>query len=295
MRSAQLIPADAGLVRRRLASQLRQAREAAGLTHQQVAAALGWALTTIIRIEGGIVRVAETSLMALGGLYGSDRATVARWRQMATASRWQAFRGYRDVVPDTYRAYLTLESAATRITQWAPLFVPELLQSGVYTQALAEISAPVQAAADVAARRATLTAARQTALLEQPHPPQLTMFLDEGVVERLARGPDLMLDQLDDLRRYVDHPHITIQFAGHAAGFHRGLLAAFTILEFDTDPPLLFKHAEPYTAAEVAGQLPVYQETVQTLAAAATHPKQLEDVLDACLGLNPFEFTGVAP
>jgi transcriptional regulator with XRE-family HTH domain len=274
--------------------QLRQAREAAGLTHQQVATEMGWALTTIIRIEGGTVRVANTSLTLLGRLYKSDQATVARWRRMATASRWQPFRGYRDVIPDTYRTYLTLESAATRITQWAPGFIPELLQSGVYTHAIAALSAPHQAPADVAERRVALTAARQTALLEQSNPPQLTVFLDEGVVERLARGPDVMLDQLLDLRRFVDHPHITIQIAGHAAGFHRGLLAAFTILEFDADPPMVFKHAEPYTAAEVADQIAGYQETVQILAAAATEPKQLDEVLDACLGLNPFDFASVA-
>jgi hypothetical protein len=59
MRSAQPIPADAGLVRRRPVTRLRQARESSGLTHPQAAAELGWALTTILRIEGGTVRVAE--------------------------------------------------------------------------------------------------------------------------------------------------------------------------------------------------------------------------------------------
>ncbi|MFC0532090.1 helix-turn-helix domain-containing protein [Phytohabitans kaempferiae] len=292
-RSAQPTRADAGLIRRRLATGLRQAREATGLTHQQVATELGWALTTIIRIEGGTVRVADPTLIALGGLYGSDPATVAGWQQMAKGSRWQPFRGYRDVIPLTYRAYLGLEAAATRIIQWAPLHLPELVQSARYAHAIAELSTPLPAGGDVADRRAALTAARQTGLLEQPDPPHLTVLLDEGVIERLARGPDIMLDQLLDLRRYVDHPHITIQVAGHAAGFHRGLLSAFTILEFDTDPALIFTHPEPFTAAEVTDEATGYQQTVASLAAAATHPKQLDEVIDACLGLNPFHFDGV--
>jgi hypothetical protein len=53
------------------------------------------------------------------------------------------------------------------------------------------------------------------------------------------------------------------------------------------------KHAEPYTAVEVPDQLAAYQQTVATLTAAATHPKQLDEVLESCLGLNPFDFAGV--
>jgi len=178
------------------------------------------------------------------------------------------------------------------MTDAAPLFVPKLPQCGAHTQAIAERSTPRQAPTGFAARRVAWTADRQSALLEQPNPPQLTVLLDEGVVERLTCGSDVILDHLLDLRRYVDHPTITIPIAGHTAGFHRGLLTAFTIRELDTDPPLVFTHAEPDTAGEVTDQLAGYQQIAQTLAATATHPQQRDAALDDCLGWYPFDFAG---
>jgi len=297
VRERRPVPADAGLVRRRLANELKQARAAAGLSHPQVAAHLGVALTTILRIEGATMSVSEPTAIALGRLYGTASDIVQRWRQMGTQSRRQPFGSYRDVLPATYRHYLAVESMAVRIVQWAPMLVPELLQSPAYTHTVTQTvttTTTTDAAEQVVARRATLTAARQTALLEQPSPPRLEIFLDEGVLERLARGPDVMLDQLEHLRRYVDHPRVTIQIAGHASGLHRGLLGGFTILEFGSgDPPLAFTHPQPYTANEASEQLAGFQDLIQALTAVATHPKQLDEIIDSCLGLNPFEFGAI--
>ena len=59
-------------------------------------------------------------------------------------------------------------------------------------------------------------------------------------------------------------------------------------------PGRRIKHVEPYTAVEVTDQLAAFQQTVATLTAAATHPKQLDEVLESCLGLISFDFAGVA-
>jgi len=287
----QPVPADAGLIRRRLATQLRQGRERAGLTQTQVARQLDWAATTVIRIEGGKVSLTAADVTGLGHLYQTDTATVAQWLAMAAASRWQRFTGYRDVVPDSFVEYLALEAAATRITQWAPLLLPDLLQNGPYADGVAHTSARAETNPDAAERRATLTAARQAGLRDRPTPPDLVVIVDEAVIERLARGPDVMLDQLEDLRRYVDHPYVTVHVADYAAGFHLGLLGAFTLLEFGpADPPAAFAHPQPYTASERSGQLHLYQDVLKEL--TATDPAQLGKVLDRYLTITASRYVG---
>ena len=56
--------------RRRLRTELRRARAEAGLTQGEVATAMDWSLSKIIRIETGAVGVSTNDLRALLGLYG---------------------------------------------------------------------------------------------------------------------------------------------------------------------------------------------------------------------------------
>jgi len=67
--------------RRRLRAELRKARLEAGLTQEQVAAAMDWSLSKVIRIEAGSVGVSTNDLKALA--------------QAARERAWWS--GYRDV------------------------------------------------------------------------------------------------------------------------------------------------------------------------------------------------------
>ena len=56
--------------RRRLRSELRQRREAAGLTQDQVASRMDWSVSKLVRIEAGAVGISTNDLRALLDLYG---------------------------------------------------------------------------------------------------------------------------------------------------------------------------------------------------------------------------------
>src|SRR5690554_7402983 len=56
--------------RRRLRHALRQARDAAGLTQEQVAEAMEWSLSKVIRIETGAVSVSTSDLRQIRQIYG---------------------------------------------------------------------------------------------------------------------------------------------------------------------------------------------------------------------------------
>jgi len=66
--------------RRRLRSELRSAREAKGLTQDQVAHEMDWSLSKIIRIEGASSSISANDLKALLSLYGLTRFYRSRKR-----------------------------------------------------------------------------------------------------------------------------------------------------------------------------------------------------------------------
>ena len=63
-------------LRRRLTTQLKRLRRKAELTQRQVAQALDWSPSKIIRIEQGTVRIRVTDLQALLNLYGVTDPTA---------------------------------------------------------------------------------------------------------------------------------------------------------------------------------------------------------------------------
>src|SRR6187549_2416591 len=65
------------VARRRVRLAIREARDAAGLTQSQVAEAMEWSLSKVIRIENGEVSISPNDLRPLLSYLGiQDRATV---------------------------------------------------------------------------------------------------------------------------------------------------------------------------------------------------------------------------
>jgi transcriptional regulator with XRE-family HTH domain len=55
--------------RQRLRAELREARRRAGLTQKQVATAMDWSTSKMLRIEAGVVGISTTDLRALLACY----------------------------------------------------------------------------------------------------------------------------------------------------------------------------------------------------------------------------------
>src|SRR5262245_2049783 len=123
---------------RRLMVALRQAREARQLTQKEVADALEWSASKLIRIERGTVGISVTDLKALLLHYEvTDTDEVDRMVEMARASKkavwWQE---YRELLPQDFYTFIGLEASAIRIKQFHGLVVPGLLQSEDYVKSI---------------------------------------------------------------------------------------------------------------------------------------------------------------
>ena len=217
--------------RRRLRTELRRARYAVGLTQEQVAYAMEWSLSKIIRIETGAVGISTNDLRALLSLYKiQDR--MGELVELARASRqlswWSKYRG---AISPRLLQFIEYEEAASVLRTYEPLVLPGLLQTEEYATAMIQEPSDIGTPPDVLRTGVEVRLMRQN-LLEQATPPTLYCVLDESAIQRLPSQKDIASSQLARLISLANRPNVTIEIAPFSAGLYRGMLEPFVILEF---------------------------------------------------------------
>ncbi|GAB4056970.1 helix-turn-helix domain-containing protein [Catellatospora paridis] len=220
------------LRRRRLGVALRELRERAGMTHQQVGPALDCSPSKLSRIENGEVGVRRSDLLVLLDLYGLDDA--AQRDELIELARESKRRGgwwlkYGEV-SSPYLKLIQLESEADSIRGTELMFVPGLLQTEDYARAVIRATRP-QDGPDEVERRVQIRLTRQE-LLKQEKPPEFWTVLDEAVLHRAVGSMPVMAEQLRVLAAANELPHITVQIIPFAHGGHEAMAGAFRILRF---------------------------------------------------------------
>ena len=220
-------------LRRRLTAELRRLRAAAKLTQRQVADALDWSPSKVIRIEQGTVRIGVTDLQALLYLYDvTDPESIVELTTMARESKKLPFVEYRDVMSALTLRYLQYEANASIIRQVALDVVPGLLQTEEYSRALFEANKIDRIRAD----RLVESHKERRELFDKPDPPEIVLILDESVIRRTVGGAKVMQHQLEHLIEMSRWPNICIQvLLSFTVGAHPALAGSFVILEFPRD------------------------------------------------------------
>ena len=218
--------------RKRLRIALRRAREASGRTQEQVADAMDWSLSKVIRIETGAVSVSVNDVRALLNLYSvMDKTRVAEIIELARVARlrpwWYA---YRDHYSQAFQSYLDLEAGAKLLKFWQPSIVPGLLQTEAYARAVISLGYD-PSATDEIDRRARLRMERKQLLL-RPDAPKLWAVLDEAVLRRPIGGVDVLRGQIQSLIELTDLPGVRLQVMPFASGGHAASGGAFSLLRF---------------------------------------------------------------
>ena len=220
-------------VRRMLVgARLRRLRTDSGLSRDQAAQTIRASEWKIHRLENGQVGFKERDLIDLLHLYQvTDPSEVADFltlaREANTPGWWHH---YGDVLPQWFRTYVDLESAATLIRTYEGQFVPGLLQTDDYIRAVVR-GAHLEESGDEVGRRVRLRMARQT-LLTRDHPPRLWAVIDEAALRRPVGGPEVMRGQLERLIEATKLPNITLQLLPFNSGAHAAMVSAFSILRF---------------------------------------------------------------
>jgi transcriptional regulator with XRE-family HTH domain len=233
--------------RRRLRNTLRRARDAVDLTQEQVAEAMDWSLSKVIRIETGGVGISTSDLRQLLLLYQvTDPNEVSELVELARVGRqrpwWTRFK---DSIPPGYLSYVGLEDESSALRCVSPVGMPGLLQTEEFASAqmkasfwAAEVGSRGRPVMSLTTERVDVRMIRQREVLRRANPPEITAILDEAVLWRQIGGPGVLKRQLLHLVALGSNAHITIQVLPFNVSI-LNMVSAFVVLEFpdpaDTD------------------------------------------------------------
>jgi transcriptional regulator with XRE-family HTH domain len=261
---------------RRLAAQLRQLREAAGLTQEDVAERTGKDRSTLYRLENAQQRPQRSTLIQLMDLYGVEqgkRAELLAVLRQAGELGW--VRGHRSHLPEVYSDYISFESEASTISNYESLFIPGLLQTEDYTRAVIRGTLP-HATDEQVENRVAARMERQTVLAKED-PARLWAIMDEAAVRRTVGGPEVMRRQLRRVAEEATKPNLTAQVIPYAAGAHPGMQGSFILLDFPdpADSSLIYMESLAGDLfLENSTDISRYAENFQHLRAAALRPDE---------------------
>ncbi|HEY2724272.1 MAG TPA: helix-turn-helix transcriptional regulator [Pseudonocardiaceae bacterium] len=227
---------DPTLQRRRLRVELRRARDAAGLKQAEVARAMDWSPSKLIRIERGDVGVSTNDLKALLSHYGiKDKTRVNGLLDLAKSTRGGSFYDqYGDVLKPGFKEYLAHEASASVIRQYDTLLISGLLQTEEYARAILEYMAGLRP--DQVDKAWAVRQHRQD-VHDRDDPPDMLFVMDEAVIRRKIGHGQVMRTQLERLKEQAAAEHVSLRILPFISGAHPGMLGNFIMLEF-ADPNL---------------------------------------------------------
>jgi transcriptional regulator with XRE-family HTH domain len=206
------------------------------MTQEQVAGALEWSPSKLIRVEGGKSSITKVDLDALLTLYGvtskeQRERLVGLNRTARDRGWWDGYRAFS--FDDTYLSYVGYEAGASFIRSFQGSAIPGLLQTREYAEVLTENAIDavrVQSVVD-------LRMQRQSELARRSAPPRQYHILDEAVIRRyvgIKKDPAIMPNQLRHIAERAEREELlTVRVIPFSAGAHPGIGSPFTLLEFD--------------------------------------------------------------
>ncbi|GHC87011.1 transcriptional regulator [Nocardiopsis terrae] len=225
---------------RRLAAELRRAREQADLTGSQAAKKLQWSAGKLSKIEKTETkRITSGDIDKMLDLYevNDSQAREAMHALAKDAKLRGWWSKYKDVFGD--RALPDFEAEASVIRTFTTQTIPGLLQTPGYAEAIFQGGRYVSP--EEIRRRLEFRMERRE-ILTRFRPVQLRAVIDEAALRRQIGDTKTMCEQLGHLLYMAQLPNIDIQVLPFSAGAHAALAAPFTILEFwdPLDTPIVY-------------------------------------------------------
>lgn len=215
--------------RRQLGVTMRKLRTRKGMTLEEAGRAIGVSKATVSRYEtteGPIKWIVVDALCREYGASEAERRAVVNLAKDAKQQGW--WNSFADSIPESMNLLLTLEDEATREDHFACLYVPGLLQTRRYTEAVQHAS-EMRLPPDEIERLVDIRMKRQD-ILTRPDAPHVWAILDESVIRRVVGDRDIMREQLAHMLEANAAPNITLQVLPFAKGAHSAAMGSFVIL-----------------------------------------------------------------
>jgi transcriptional regulator with XRE-family HTH domain len=216
--------------RRRLGGELRRLREQRGMTAEEVAERLMVSQSKISRLENGRRSISPRDVRDLCDLYEvTDQRMRDSLMEMARESKLRGWWNEFGDIP--YSVYIGLEAEAFSIRSYESSFVPGLLQTREYAEAVLNGTQP-DTGQDAISRRVEVRLKRQDRLVGEDQLSSFWSVIDEAVLAREVGGAAVMAAQLRRLLEVSEQANVNIQVIPFQYGAHPGMTGTFSLLEF---------------------------------------------------------------
>ncbi|MGI5125607.1 helix-turn-helix domain-containing protein [Pseudonocardia sp. CA-107938] len=233
-----------GTVRQRiLGRRLRRMREEAGLSIEVAAPALDCSVSKLTRIEGarqGLDSHLARSMLDLYDVGGARWAETLELVKEAREKPWWKQYGLGDKFN-----YVQFETDAALVQDFAPSYVPGLLQTREYARALFSSNQQSWSAGKLEAAL-EVRMIRQQRLTDTERRLRLVAVAGEAALRNPVGDPDVMDAQLAHIAEAATLPAVTLQVLPAHPGPHAALASGFTVLSFGEldEPDMVFvEHA----------------------------------------------------
>ncbi|MFM9627592.1 MULTISPECIES: helix-turn-helix domain-containing protein [Streptomyces] len=205
---------------------LKAQREAAGLTQQELADQAIMTRSHISHIEAGRRIPSKEDARRL------DRA-------LNTGDVLSSFLPDEGAaVAEYFEAARLLEQQATVIQEFAPSFVPGILQTKRYARTV--LSASFPPVSEEECDRLVVARLDRAKVLDNPVRPIVWALLDEAVLRRVVGSREIMADQITHMVRLVESGRVRVHVMPYDIGAYQLLQGLLTLMWFEDQPPVAY-------------------------------------------------------
>ncbi|MFI5782071.1 helix-turn-helix domain-containing protein [Nocardia sp. NPDC051570] len=272
--SATHVACDSAVPRRQLGRLLRDLRQGAGLTLDQVAQLIGVGRTTVQRLEtAGTNRIDLEDVEAFCQACGADDLMTEALMGLAQGGDPKGWY-------HRFELYLGLEAVAEVLTDFNEI-VPGLLQTADYARAMYRIGHPNESPSEIE-QRVERRMRRRRLVVRKLRPVQLNVVLDESALHRVIGDRRTMQAQCRHLADMSTKSNVAVRILPYSAGLPVGeLTGPFAIMDFGSrsdDEPVerSLVYVENYRGAmyyDDKDEVRAYRATHETLVHAALNPE----------------------
>ncbi|MEH0419690.1 helix-turn-helix domain-containing protein [Streptomyces sp. B21-083] len=210
-----------------LGAELRHAREAAGLSQEELGRPLFVSGSFIGQLEAGTRRMLREYAVQIDQILGTKDFFERNCAALAKSK-----------YPEHFEEAAEAEAIATTIRHYLPQLIPGLLQTPAYAAALFRTYRPTVPEAEI--EELVATRMERTRILDSPTTPLFWSILDEAALRRPVGGPATMAEALRHVLDLARHHRIIAQVLPFSAGAHAAMGGSLKLMEFTDAPPLCF-------------------------------------------------------
>jgi len=229
------VPGSPTVRRRRLAAELRGIRESKGKSGDAVAAALHWSPSKISRYERAKTGLQPREVERLLDYYqitGPRRELLLALAEDATQKGW--WEDYADSLSPDYQQFIGLEDEASSMAVYHVDVLPGLFQTEAYARHIISTYSQIEPVTPGMIDRLVRVRMRRQHIVNRESGLDLSVVIDESVLQRRVGDERVMYEQLQRLARDADRPNVTVQVLP-LDGPHTVFVESFVIFRFDPD------------------------------------------------------------